>query len=179
MIDQIKVLSSFHDMLLNKSQQVDVVATGERIGIRDVDYDANPSLYTQPGGSKTPIVTQDQFAFEGQTYDPAGKYLWIEEIIIPANEIIAASTVNQLNAVYQLNISVPQVDGLADFNLTYTTRRLIAEVLDQQTLPYIDLDQANTSDIIIFDSSPNPRVPDDVWYTLPLSVTFRIHQYKQ
>jgi len=169
MIDFNEIRYSLRTILLG-GEEVDLITTGETIGIRKDIYD--PLYHTRPDAPAVrPIVTTATLAVEGRDFNPTSRAYWVREDFLPNVNSYWGNTVEQFIGIMQYTVFGKKNAGTEDVD---TRVRLICELFDR-SLGSLSVDQYSNTSLIVDSVERAPALIDEVWRYVPISLNIRTY----
>ncbi|OGV52002.1 MAG: hypothetical protein A2017_05525 [Lentisphaerae bacterium GWF2_44_16] len=115
------------------------------------------------------IISKDDMAYEGRTFKPDGKTLWLRETYMPVNETPAADNTPQKSVIMRYDVFVPAASGteiVEDFAESFKA------LFDPEKNPILYDD---IQIVISTAESLNAR-PEPKWYSIPVQIKLNAWQ---
>lgn len=129
----------------------------------------------QPFIDATLTQFDNNVAWEGHTFDPANKALWLQERLLPASDQASSDTNEGSIGIYQLSVYVPNAQGIGtDGNraIAETQSAIVSNVYNPNTVLI-----AIAGGSIVIDVTDALPVQVDLknpeWQSIPISIVYR------
>jgi len=113
------------------------------------------------------LVPESYISWEGYSFDPSGKALWIRETLLPVAESYFAEDEEEARYILRLDIFGKSANGTKNIEELATA---VGALYDRDTNGIIDGDGLK---IIIEDSETLRRQEDGAWSFVPVDIHFR------